>query len=230
LIGVTMSRPSPGGTPENACSAAIAAAGAIPIVIPYGLDASSLERLYHQLDAILLTGGGDIAPGWYGAPPAEGIRSIDAERDRMEIELARWAVEGGKAILGICRGLQVINVALGGTLVRDIASEIPVALAHDLPDAAGAAIAHLVDLRPGLLCEVLEGRPRVDVNSSHHQAVDRLGVGLMVCGTARDGVVEALEIPGHPFAAAVQWHPERLLGRPESRALFARLTEEARRE
>jgi putative glutamine amidotransferase len=158
------------------------------------------------------------------------LRSIDAERDEMEIHLARWAVEGGRPILGICRGLQILNVALGGTLIQDIATEISGALAHDFPDTAGASIAHRVDLGPGLLREALEGRPRFDVNSSHHQAVGELGVGLRICGTAPDGVVEAIELPGHPFAAAVQWHPERLLTRPEARALFARLTAEARKE
>jgi putative glutamine amidotransferase len=228
VIGVTMSRPI--GAAEEAYSAAIAAAGAIPVVIPYGLDPSSLARLYQQLDAILLTGGGDIAPERYGARPVHELRSIDVERDGMEIKLARSAVGGRKPILGICRGLQVLNVALGGTLVQDISSEVAGALAHDLPDTDGAAIAHPVDLRAGLLLEVLEGTPRIDVNSSHHQAVRKLGLGLRISGTAPDGVVEAIECDGHPFAVAVQWHPERLLTQPGSRALFARLTEEARRE
>jgi putative glutamine amidotransferase len=230
LIGITTSRPRTAGAAENSYSAAVAAAGAIPVDIPYGLDPFSLARLYRQLDAILLSGGGDIAPGRYGARPSDLLRSIDAERDGMEINLARWAVEGGKPILGICRGLQILNVALGGTLIQDIITELPGALTHDFPDTAGAAIAHSVALGPGPLREALGGRPSIDVNSSHHQAVEKLGVRLMICGTAPDGVVEAIEVPGHPFALAVQWHPERLLARPEARALFSRLTEAARRE
>ena len=179
------------------------------------------------MDGILLSGGGDIAPARYRASSSPLLRGIDAERDSAELDLVRWAIEGEKPILGICRGLQMMNVAFGGTLIQDIASEMASAFLHDFPDTPGDLIAHTVDMKPGLLHEIQGRIASLETNSSHHQAVRKLGKGLRVSGRSPDGIVEALEIPGLPFAAAVQWHPERLLRRTEARALFNGLTHAA---
>jgi putative glutamine amidotransferase len=192
----------------------------VPILIPLALDPSALLRFFAQADGLLLTGGGDIAPERYAAPPSPRIRSVDPERDALELLLARWAVERGKPILGICRGLQVINIALGGTLIQDIASEVPGALPHDGPDTPPDAVLHDVDVAEGSLLRALTGLASVEANSSHHQAAQQLGIGLEATARSADGIVEALEAAGHPFAVAVQWHPERLWGRPETRGLF----------
>ena len=229
LIGVTAEPPNPAGDLRGAYSEAVVEADGVPILLPLGLDIPAFRRLFEGLDAILLTGGGDIAPEHYGERPSPALREVDPGRDLLEITLARWALERDKPILGICRGLQVINVALGGTLIQDIAAEVPGALPHDNPDTRGAEIAHRVEVEPGSALRGLARRANLETNSSHHQAVRRLAYGLAAVARSGDGIVEALEAPGHRYAVAVQWHPERLPGRPESRALFAGLTRAAGR-
>jgi putative glutamine amidotransferase len=219
-MGITLSRDQIAPGSRTSYEEAVAVAGGIPVAIPYGLDLTSLRRLFVRLHGILLSGGGDIEPGRYGRAPSALSRGVDVERDALEIQLTRWAVDTGRPILGICRGLQIMNVSFGGTLIQDIASEVPGALPHDQPEKAEDRIVHSVDLEPGLLRGIQRGRGRLEVNSSHHQAVRNLGEGLRVCGRSPDGLIEAVEVPGHPFAAAVQWHPERLPERPEARALF----------
>jgi putative glutamine amidotransferase len=224
LIGVPgYSSRSEGDIPSSYL-AAVAHAGGEPIPIPFNLDLDALRRLFDRVDGLLLTGGGDIDPRLYGAASSPLLRDVDPGRDRTELTLACWAIEGDKPILGICRGLQVINIAIGGTLIQDIATEIPGALPHDLPDESAGDLAHRVEAAPGSVLETIARARIVEVNSSHHQAVDRIAGGLRVSATAPDGVVEAIEAPGLRYAVAVQWHPERLRGRPESDGLFAGLT------
>jgi putative glutamine amidotransferase len=185
--------------------------------------------VFDSLDGILLSGGGDIEPQLYGAEPTTALRSVDPRRDQVEILLARWAAETGKPFLGICRGLQVVNVALGGNLVQDIASEIVGALPHDQPDPPPAEVVHRLAVARHSVLFSLVACGTLGTNSFHHQAVRRLAPGLAVRAVAEDGVVEAVELTGHPFGLAVQWHPERMLDQASMVALFVGLTEAASR-
>lgn len=229
LIGVPAYPSRPKGDSPSSYLAAVAHAGGVPIPFPFDLEIDALRRLFDRVDGLLLTGGGDIDPRLYGAASSPSLRDVDPARDRTELTLARWAIEGDKPILGICRGLQVINVALGGTLIQDIAAQIPMALPHDLPDEAAGDLAHQVEVNPGSTLEAIARAGIAEVNSSHHQAADHIAGGLRVTARAPDGVVEAVEGSGLRYAVAVQWHPERLQGRPESQRLFAGLTRVAGR-
>jgi putative glutamine amidotransferase len=226
LIGVTTHPTSAGAGPEDQLPAqaayvrAVAEAGGVPVFIPLTLMEYDLAALFDRLDGLLLTGGGDVDPALYGALPTTDLRSVDPGRDRTELALARWAATRGKPVLGICRGLQVLNVACGGTLIQDIGQELTGALDHDVPDRPPSALAHPVRLESGSLLARLLPHAPLETNSSHHQAIKALGRGLSVAAWARDGIIEAVEVSNHPWALAVQWHPERLLERDESRTLF----------
>ncbi len=197
---------------------AVERAGGAPVLIPLGLADATLRGLYARLDGVLFSGGGDIDPAHYGADPHPAVSGVDPERDRTELALARWAVADPKPFFGICRGTQLLNVALGGTLYRDLNNEHPAAPQH---------VHYPNDLRPHPI-QVTEdsrlarivGEPILTVNTLHHQACKDIAPGLRVTGRAADGVVEALELPHHPFALAVQWHPECLPDAPEMRRLF----------
>jgi len=167
---------------------------------------------------LLLTGGGDIDPARYGETRQPTVTAVDPARDEYEIELVRRAYEAGLPLFGICRGLQVLNVALGGTLVQDIPSEMPGSLAHSVTTPL-CAVAHEVwvskaNLLGTLMQESLAEADSCAVNSRHHQAIKRVAPGFEVTATAPDGVVEAIEDPKAAFCFAVQWHPE-LLEKPD---------------
>jgi putative glutamine amidotransferase len=197
------------------------------VLVPPGLAEGTLRGLLPRLDGLLLSGGGDLDPARYGAPPHPLAAGLDAARDATELALTRWAVAEGRPLFGICRGAQVLNVALGGTLYGDV-GEHPGALQHTYPSEAAALRPHPVQVAEGSrLAEVL-GLPVLAVNSLHHQAVRAVAPGLRVAARAPDGLVEAVELPGHPFALAVQWHPESLPEAPEMQRLFAALVAAAR--
>ncbi len=165
-------------------------------------------------------------PARYGAAPHPLAAGIDPARDEAELALARWAVADGRPLFGICRGAQVLNVALGGTLYGDV-SDHPGALRHTYDRPAERP--HPVQVAEGSRLAELLGVPVLDVNSLHHQAVRAVAPGLRVAARAPDGLVEALELPAHPFALAVQWHPESLPDAPEMQRLFAGLVAAAGR-
>jgi putative glutamine amidotransferase len=144
--------------------------------------------------------------------------------------LARWALSGGLPLLAICRGIQVLNVAAGGTLYQDISAQIPGALQHpSLGPRPSAESAHAVEVAEGTRLAAMFGAGCLDVNSAHHQAVKTVGSGLTVAARAPDGVIEGLEAPSRPFCVGVQWHPEAMTGaRPEMRGLFKALVAAAR--
>jgi putative glutamine amidotransferase len=175
------------------------------------------------LDGILFTGGGDVDPKHYGEAKHEKTNEPDAARDAYELELARLALARGTPLLAVCRGLQVVNVAAGGTLIQDIASEVNQNLEHQV-DSPPFAIAHEVWVSPdSLLSRVMQEQMDGDVlqvNSRHHQAVERAASGFSVAATAPDGVVEAIERPSSRFCLAVQWHPENFWRTGEFRSLF----------
>lgn len=173
---------------------------------------------------ILLAGGGDILPSIYGEAAHAAYDPAEPGRDEYEIELVKRALEADIPLLAICRGIQVLNVALGGTLVQDIPSEVTNAVPHDVREPR-VAIAHDVWMTAGTLLERLireriEEGDELPVNSRHHQAIKLLAQGLVVGGTAPDGVVEAVEDPQRRFCLGVQWHPENFYRTGEFSPLF----------
>jgi len=190
-------------SPRN-YSLAVQRAGAVALLLPPD-DAvvESPDRVLDLLDGLLLAGGSDVNPVSYGAQPHPETRPARAERDRFEIALARRAIERGIPVLGVCRGMQLLNVACGGTLDQHI-GRLDV---HR--HTAGAFHDHAVALEPGSLAEQSAGAARLAVKSHHHQGIDRLGAGLVVSGRAvEDDLVEAIEMPGPGFVLGVLWHPE----------------------
>ena len=239
LIGITTYRTTnPSGNPilalgENYAQA-IAQAGGIPILIPLGLSDTELAPMAARLDGILFSGGGDIDPDRYGMVSNPKVKSVDPDRDRVEIYLVRTAVSGGLPFLGICRGLQVINVALGGTLYTHIVDQHPQALKHDYyPDWPRDHLPHSVRVDPASRLWAILGTADPDVNSLHHQGVRDLAPGLQASAYAPDELVEGFELPDHPFGLAVQWHPEWLTANASTqvpmRALFRAFVEAATR-
>ncbi|MEK7783896.1 MAG: gamma-glutamyl-gamma-aminobutyrate hydrolase family protein [Chloroflexota bacterium] len=236
LIGITV---HPNTAPDRAeldelleaIVQSVERAGGLPVLIPLGLSENTLRDLYAQLGGLLLSGGGDIDPVRYGSESHETMGGVDAERDRIEFALARWAVADDQVrpLFGICRGAQVLNVALGGTLYRDI-GEYPNAIRHTYPSAEYAAQRpHEIKVEEESALARIVGQPVIGVNSLHHQAIKDVAPGLAVTARSADGLVEAVEIPQHPFALAVQWHPECLPHLPEHRRLFEAFVEATRR-
>jgi len=223
LIGLTISLSSTADSsvPQSAYAQAIASAGGLPVFLPPALPEGTLRGIFERLDGLLFTGGGDLDPSTYGITTTAPLMGVDPERDRLELALARWALQDGKPMLGICRGQQVLNVAAGGTLIPDIPSLRPGSLAHADANRAPEALAHSVIVEPDSYLAKAGTPPSLEVNSSHHQAVDRVASGWVVSALAPDGIIEAIEWQGHPFALAVQWHPERLVPRPDAAGLFA---------
>ncbi len=206
---------------------AVAGAGGIPVLIPLNLDDDDLGQVLERLDGLLLPGGGDIDPAHYGGRPHDTVYGIDDDRDRVEIGLARLAVRNQKPLLAICRGHQVLNVALGGTMYEDIASQMPGAIQHAY-DGARTDLPHTVRVLPGTQLAMILGREETPVNSIHHQGLHVVAAELTVSALAPDGLVEGVEIERHPFAVGVQWHPENLLEvEPVMQSLFAGLVDAA---
>jgi putative glutamine amidotransferase len=189
----------------------VARAGAAPLLIPDLEDKAQLRAIYDHVDGLLLAGGEDIHPERYGEPIHEKCGRITLERDENELTLTQWAMDEGKPVLAICRGIQVLNVALGGSLYQDILAQIPGAEKHDwYPDPPRDYLAHTVTVTPGSRVASILGTTEVPVNSLHHQSLKEIAPGLTVVGHAPDGVIEAVEAGDHPFAIGVQWHPEEL--------------------
>ncbi|MDP1849218.1 MAG: gamma-glutamyl-gamma-aminobutyrate hydrolase family protein [Solirubrobacteraceae bacterium] len=209
---------------------AIRRAGAVPIVIP-PLDVDSIEPLLDGLCGLCLSGGPDLHPSVYGAEPHPLLGPTEPHLDSFEIALVRAAEARELPVLAICRGLQVLNVSRGGTLVQDLPSERPSDVEHRQAEV-GWMPTHDVRLQPGSLVADCLGETEARVNSFHHQAVDRLGDGLRIVGWAPDGTVEAVEATDRRFTVAVQWHAESMVRSPEQERLlssFARAASRAAR-
>ena len=233
LIGLTIST-SVDAYPERAYTnaaylRAVEQAGGIPILLPPQLSLVARTELWQRLDALVLTGGGDIDPARFGEQRHPTVYDVSASRDELEIDLTQRALAEEVPLLAICRGIQVLNVALGGTLYQDIASDLRSPIQHSQKERRDQPTHSVKMQQESRVAEIL-GRPEVDVNSFHHQAIKDLGAGLKAVGTASDGVIEAAEMTDHPFAVAVQWHPEDLVTHDRAaRALFEALVEAASR-
>jgi putative glutamine amidotransferase len=201
---------------------AVVRAGGLPLILPV-LDPADADQVLQTVDGLLLTGGGDVEPLHYGATAVPEVHGIDPGRDAFELALVPAAAAAGIPVLGICRGAQVLNVAMGGTLVQHLpdVSDRP----HCLRDRSGEPV-HDVGIEAGTRLAGLAGVDRLPVNSLHHQAVDTLGSGLRAVAWADDGVVEAIEGVWSRMLG-VQWHPELLPGHPAHDGLFRWLVAEA---
>ncbi|HSO99278.1 MAG TPA: gamma-glutamyl-gamma-aminobutyrate hydrolase family protein [Solirubrobacteraceae bacterium] len=204
---------------------ALEQAGAIPVVVP-PLVGPALDALLDRVDGVCLSGGPDIHPAAYDAGPHERLGPTWCELDRFELALARGADARQLPILAICRGLQVLNVARGGTLHQHLPDLGDGQVVHRQSEAAEVTT-HEVQICAGSRLAAIAGAHRLEVNSFHHQAVDQLGEGLLVTARATDGTVEGLEASDRAFTLAVQWHAESLTGGEPHAALFAALVDSA---
>jgi putative glutamine amidotransferase len=219
LIGITSwprpvevrGTPEPNDTVPRAYVRAVRKAGGLPLCLPL-LPPDDLDHLLGAVDGMLVTGGGDVDPAGYGQEPSSHLWGVDPERDDVDVALWRRLLDRPVPVLGICRGAQTLNVALGGTLVQHLDGH---------PGRAGDR--HVAEIVEGSRLAGVVGTTRLEVNSLHHQAVDRPGSGVAVTARAADGVAEALEVEGAPHVLAVQWHPETLRHVPEHLALFTDL-------
>lgn len=227
LIGLTLDAEPAGGWSKLPWYAirqnyveAVAAAGGLPVALPHDPDLAGayLERI----DALIVTGGAfDVDPALYGATVRHATVSTKDRRTAFEWAACRTAHARDLPLLGICGGQQLLNVVLGGTLIQHIPDSVPDALAHEQPNPRTEP-GHAVEVAAGTLLHRLVGRARIEVNSAHHQAVDRVAPGLVVSGRADDGVIEAIEDPSRRFCLGVQWHPEYRIG-PWDEAILAGL-------
>lgn len=206
VIGIT----TYGRSPENRYSlptayvSAVQRAGGLPVLIPPGTG--NPERYFELLDGLILAGGGDIDPARYGGSTHATLYGIDAARDELELALARAALRLQAPLLGICRGMQLLNVALGGTLIEHLPDEVGEDILHRaLPRDPTP---HKVRVEAGSNLAAVTGVTEMQPMSWHHQGVRRLADGLQAVARAPDGTIEAVELPGQPWLLAVQWHPE----------------------
>ena len=230
LIGITNCRKL-----EDYRQAVLHVGGEVRIV-EASADIAELEAAMHGVDGVLLTGGGDVDPSIYGEAPHETFSPAEPGRDQFEIELVKRTREQQIPLLAICRGIQVLNVACGGTLVQDIPSQVAGALTHSLPSPPNQpySLAHEIwiekdSMLSKLMRERLADVDTCEVNSRHHQAVKAVAPGFTVSATAPDGVIDAIEDPASRFCLGVQWHPENFFRTGEFRSLFEGFLEAAQK-
>ena len=207
------------------CMDGLIEAGALPVLLPITDDPAALGGYVEALDGFLFSGGVDVDPLRFGQQQRSCCGSISPLRDANELALARLlAARADKPVLGICRGFQVLNVALGGTLYQDIPADLGDRAFNHRQKQPETYVAHSVSIQPGTVLHRILGQEQLMVNSLHHQAVDRLGKDFLQNAAAPDGVIEGAELAGHPFFVGVQWHPERLWWKePLHMALFRAL-------
>jgi putative glutamine amidotransferase len=230
IIGIGSDVASPPGKREQSFAyltyvEAVRRAGAIPVIVPPQPE-NALE-IVKELDGVLLAGGFDCDPAIYGQDPHDTVEPMDPRRQSNDLALAEAAREQKVPTLGICLGMQVMNIAAGGTLIQDIDSQHDTEIRHaSEPEDRGR---HDVLIEQGTYLASLLPAVELNVNSSHHQAVGDVGSGLRVAAHAPDGIIEGLEDPKHPFYLGVQWHPEDMAGEGSAGALFHAFIEAAKR-
>lgn len=208
---------------------AVEKAGGLPLLIPCDLEPENLREAYEYVDAVLLPGGGDVDPSTYHAERHPKTGTTDLQRDNAEMTIARWAADEDRPLFAICRGQQIVNVALGGTLIQDIPLQFESDLSHNFPESMERDyLSHDVAVEPGSQLEQITGLKTLKVNSMHHQAIETLADPLKITGRATDGMIEATELPGLYFYHTVQWHPEDLTHIEAMQKLYNALVEAAR--
>jgi gamma-glutamyl-gamma-aminobutyrate hydrolase PuuD len=187
------------------------AAGGVPSIMPLTSDRGLLDQLIDDYDGFIIPGGQDIDPSAYGQMPSPNLEEVSPQRDDMEYYLSPKIIAADKPLLGVCRGLQMVNVAMGGTLIQDLGTtpfiENPIDHYQEPPYTT---MVHTIDINPASLLARLSGGTHIEVNSIHHQSAFDIAEGFVVSAFASDGVVEAIEMPGMRFVLGVQWHPEYL--------------------
>ncbi len=233
LIGVSTSI-TVGKDPERAYvnSAylhAIQQAGGVPVALPPQLSAASLERIAKELGGLLLTGGGDVDPARFGEAPHPTVYEVAPARDTLETSAVQIALDRRLPVLAVCRGIQVLNVALGGSLYQDVGTDPGTELRHSQQEPRDQPT-HKVTVEPRSRLAKVLGTDEIEVNSMHHQAVKALGRGLVAVAWAPDQIIEGVELADPSrFVLGVEWHPEELVGHSEpARRLFAALVAAAR--
>ncbi|MDT7042596.1 gamma-glutamyl-gamma-aminobutyrate hydrolase family protein [Candidatus Nitronereus thalassa] len=208
---------------------AIEDAGGIPFILPLMPDRASWRRIVSHVDGLLITGSGsDLAPETYGEKQRYKFNRMSAQRATLEIGVSKLAYQGDVPTLGICGGMQSINVALGGTLFQDINSQLKTSIPHQ-PSFSATKPAHRVKIQPRSLLHQIAGKSTIQVNSSHHQSVKDVPSCLVTTAVSSDGVIEAIEAPDKRFLVGVQWHPEFLYERyPIQKKLFQALIKAAK--
>lgn len=202
-------------------------AGGIPMMLPLTTDKIFLEEMMNVCQGILLTGGQDVNPLLYGEEVSAACGECSPERDTMEAELLRIALEEDKSVFGICRGIQFLNVYLGGTLYQDIPAEYPTSINHHMTPPYDRMI-HTVSILPDTPLHDILKCSTLPVNSYHHQAVKTLGTGLKLTAISEDGLTEGIYMPDHRFVLAIQWHPELLFHKDvPSKKLFSAFVQSA---
>jgi putative glutamine amidotransferase len=215
---------------NTAYLSAVQQAGGVPVLLAPGLDASALRTLWERLDGLVLTGGGDIDPARFGEPRHPTTDDVSESRDALELGLVHKALEDDVPLFAICRGLQVVNVALGGSLHQDIRDQLGSPIEHSQKEPREQPTHDVKVMGEGTRLGKILGALELRVNSMHHQAIKTLGRGVRDVAWAPDGVIEAAELEDRArFLVGVQWHPEDLVGHdPAARKLFAALIAEAR--
>src|SRR6185503_13341033 len=182
---------------------AVIGAGGVPVLIPSLISEDGWDAVYSRLDGVLFSGGGGISHENFPGEPHPRIDDVDLARDSIELKFVNAAASDGKPFLGICRGCQVVNVALGGSLYTHIPDQLPDALDHDYPGNKRTILVHEVKIEEGTHIAEIYGEPFIRVNSLHHQGLKDIAPSLRVAGHASDGLVEAIELPDHRFGLAV---------------------------
>lgn len=205
---------------------AVLKAGGIPVLLPNIGNDSAAEVLLDLVQGLLVTGGLDLHPKYFGQRPHKKLTRTTVARDRFELRAIELSLKKGIPVLGICRGLQVLNVSFGGTLYQDLSSVPHRTLRHADPKQT-ARVFHKVEITKGSRLYRIIGRSSIEVNSSHHQAIDTIGTGLRSVAFSEDGLIEGVEHSDSNFVIGVQWHPEMTQRRIHSRRLFRALVMEA---
>ncbi len=206
-------------------------AGGLPFFIPMEYPTEDISLIREFFDGLLLIGGGDVDPKFYGGKEHFSVGGVWPVRDTLESKLARLAYDTGWPIFGICRGEQVMNVAAGGKLFSDIPDQVPHArFNHQQPGGTPRdALIHKVRITPGTLLHRIIEKDTIEVNSFHHEAVSEPGKNILISAYSEDDIIEGIEIPGHPFALGVQWHPECMQQYDDHARLFRAFVDACRK-